>query len=262
MLPRWFEEHNDLDLLLSRMDTVDRSTSTLRMDAEGVPGSYNWNTLNCLLLLLKHAQAPNQQSAARSLESIDRMIGTILDFSTVQSRRPGEEEYALTVSDLWRRLGAYQPTPVWVAPNDRENSLESEIWAPGSAVSQNAALLDISPAPSARKEFWPALKNAGFSEFTDRLAHRVSQELVEVVEFLPMDPFERKEGKHPAGCSVSGSEYSGRSLVRVACFEATEMETLVRLQTNATSLTGSLQSTPLFPLVRRHLVQRMSLRRP
>ena len=43
------------------------------------------------------------------------------------------------------------------------------------------------------------LKSVGFSEFTDRLAHRASKDLIEVIEFLPMDPAERKEGGFPGG---------------------------------------------------------------
>ena len=43
------------------------------------------------------------------------------------------------------------------------------------------------------------LKNVGFSEFTDRLAHRLSNHLVEVVEILPMNQAERRACDLPAG---------------------------------------------------------------
>ena len=78
--------------------------------------------------------------------------------------------------------------------------LDGRIWAPlGARPEGSVDSSDPSTVLSARKQLWPILKSFGFTEFTDRLAHRVSKDFVEVVEVLPMDPSERKTWNHPAG---------------------------------------------------------------
>jgi hypothetical protein len=197
----WFKSNNDLDDMLSRMRRAEESNSASFPDACGCPGSYNWNQLESVLLLLKHRNSQTQNSAEVALASINRTIGTILDFSTIQSGRPGEESYAAEMGELWSQLGAFRPMPVCAENSVTDRGcLNGPIWVPSEAhLADSVSSPSLPSVLSTRKQFWPLLKNAGFSEFTDRLAHRVSKDVVEVVEYLPMDPYECKTWKLPSG---------------------------------------------------------------
>jgi hypothetical protein len=199
--PLWFKANNDLDDLLSRMRNAEESSSAPFQDAIGVPRSYNWNRLRSVLLLLKHQQSPTEKSASKALDSISGAMGTILDFSTIQTGRPGEERYAVEMRELWEQLGNFRPVPVCAEKSmSVRGCLDGPIWTPAKAQLSGPKCSPNLPIPiSARKQFWPILKSAGFAEFTDRLAHRVSKHIVEVVEFLPMDPVERKTWSLPGG---------------------------------------------------------------
>jgi hypothetical protein len=199
--PLWFKANNDLDETLSRMRRSDESSSAPFLDASGRPGSYNWNRLESVLLLLKHQKLQTQLSTEAALDSINRTIGNILDFSTIQSGRPGEERYAAEIGELWEQLGTFRPIPPCAENSMPGHScLNGPIWAPGETQQPDSVGSTSPSIPlSTRKQFWPMLKSAGFSEFTDRLAHRVSKHIVEVIEFLPVDPYERKTWNLPAG---------------------------------------------------------------
>jgi hypothetical protein len=199
--PLWFKANNDLDALLLRMRQTEEPGSAPFPDAAGVPRSYNWNRLRSVLLLVKHQQSPTEQSANKALDSISVTLGTHLDFSTIQNERPGEERFTIEMRELWEQLGNFRPVPVCCEKSmSVRGCLDGPIWTPGTTqLSGSIGSPNLSNPVSARKRFWPILKNAGFSEFTDRLAHRVSKNLVEVVEFLPMDPMERKTLSLPAG---------------------------------------------------------------
>lgn len=198
-IPEWFEERNSIDRLIAGM-SADSNSSKVALNCAGRPGSYIWNSVETLLMLLRYEQSPRKEFAAAATECLDRTIGTILDFSTIQSGRPEEEKYALDVRELWDHFGGFAPKSNCdqLSPN-RRGGLEDPVWAIALA-SQSAAepseRLDKETV-IARRDLWPILRRVGFSEFTDRLAHRVSHDLVEVVEILPMDPYERKTRSHP-----------------------------------------------------------------
>ena len=196
VLPNWFERHNNLHVLLDQMNATIGAVRCAEIDTVGNPGSYSWNTLKSLLALLKHEELPNERSASDCLESLNRMIGTILDFSTIQSGRPGQETYALEVRELWDRLGKHRPI-AYCPTGPQRGSLGGEPWEPSPHPEMETRSVPRREKVSARKHLWPMLKRVGFSEFTDRLAHRVSKDLVEVVEFLPMDASESKAWSHP-----------------------------------------------------------------
>lgn len=200
-IPEWFEERNNVDRLIAGM-SADNISAKRAVNCAGTPGSYIWNSVGSRLLLLRHEQSPNKEFAAAAAESLDRMVGTILDFSTIQTGRPGEEKYAIDARELWDHFGAFAPQSDCgqFSPKGRSR-LDGPVWA---AASPPQCSSEVSERPgketiSARKDLWPILRRAGFSEFTDRLAHRISNDLVEVVEVLPMDPYERKVGNHPPG---------------------------------------------------------------
>jgi hypothetical protein len=197
--PAWFEAQNDLDKLISRMHLPESSESSSDIDTSGSKGSLLWNQLKSVLLLTKHRQSPSQNSADAALGSINRAIGNVLGFSTIQSERPGQEGYAVQIRELWDQLGQFRPIPACNEKSTARNAcLDGSIWETSETQHTNS-ISSPNPPVAARKQLWPILKNHGFSEFTDRLAHRVSMDHIEVVEFLPMDTFERKTWKLPEG---------------------------------------------------------------
>jgi hypothetical protein len=224
--PLWFKANNDLDALLSRMRHAEEPNSAPFPDVIGLPGSYNWNRLRSVLLLLKHQQSPTEQSSSNALASISEAMGTILDFSTIQSGRPGEERYAVEMRELWEQLGNFRPVPVCAEKSmSARGCLDSPTWTPAKTQLPGSVGSPNLPIPiSARKQLWPILKGAGFSEFTDRLAHRVSKHLVEVVEFLPMDPVERKASSLPAGLFRVGVGVFWTALREDGLFRENRME--------------------------------------
>ena len=200
-LPDWFEQRNNVDRLIAGMNSESESAQRV-LCCPGVPGSYVWNELSSLLMLLRHDQRPSEESSIAALEHVDRMIGTILDFSTIQSGRPREEMYAIKVRELWDHFGAFSPNAECCQASSNEGSrLPGPVWAamPDQQGEPEDSGTSSEEIISARRDLWPILTRAGFSEFTDRLAHRVSDGFVEVVEFLPMDSMERKAWKHPPG---------------------------------------------------------------
>jgi hypothetical protein len=199
--PLWFKSNNDLENILSRMHRAEESSPASFLDASGRPGSYSWNQLRSVLLLVRHQQSPTAQSASEALDSINRAIGNILDFSSIQSRA-GEERYAVEVRELWEQLGDFRPIQVSSEESMTTHvCLDGPVWVniPPHRESTADSPDDSLDGVSVRKHFWPILKALGFSEFTDRLAHRVSKHVVEVVELLPMDLAERRTWHLPAG---------------------------------------------------------------
>jgi hypothetical protein len=199
-VPLWFNGNNNLDDILSRIRLAEASPTPVS-DVAASPGSYNWNRLNSVLLLIKHQQSPNEQSAVEALKAISRVIGNILDFSAFHAGQPGQERYVIEVRELWDKLADFRSVEFVGADSmTMSGSLDGPLWAaaPTSRESKVPSL-NLTNGISARKQFWPMLRNVGFSEFTDRLAHRVSIESVEVVEILPVDPTERRAWTLPPG---------------------------------------------------------------
>lgn len=201
--PEWFVAFNDLDGLLTRMGRARDFATDL---SNGYPlnlfpsrGSYVWHDLFATLRLLKHAQSPTPGSAEEAFREIDRAIGVLLDFPTETAVL--REHYVLRIRELWQRLGRFAPVPTdRFSMLPERSSLAGSSWAPLTTESPDAANGDGSiPTFSIRKQLWPVLRNRGFSEFTDRLAHRVAGDLIEVVEVAPMDPAERKAWSLPNG---------------------------------------------------------------
>jgi hypothetical protein len=199
--PKWFSKHNDLDGMLAGMRGVAEAERAKEISTPANRGSYSWNLLHALLLLIKHRQFPSEGSAEAAVDAIGQAVGNVLGFSTVVADRPGEEGYARDIAWLWEKLGAFKPIP----PHDKRSMslsscLDGPLWSPATTFPRDPnAPLEVPMVVSARKQFWPMLKAAGFTEFTDRLAHRVSKHCVEVVEVLPMDRFERKSWNLPEG---------------------------------------------------------------
>lgn len=190
----WFSRHNALDGMLAEMERADRLSTSPELSSFSNPGSYSWNQLHSQLLLVKHQQSPNQHSAEVAIDAIGQAVGNVVGFSTVVASRCSEERYARDIGLLWEKLGDFRPNPAYNQSSMNLNScLDGPLWVSATTFPRNLnGASEASSTVSARTHFWPMLKSAGFSEFTDRLAHRVSTHCVEVVEVLPMDRFERK----------------------------------------------------------------------
>jgi hypothetical protein len=220
-VPRWFEAQNNLDDLLSRIESAEESGSNADVASMPNPGSYNWNKLKSILALVRMKETASGDQAGRTLSFIEETVGTLLDFSTIVSDRPRQERYAIEIRELWDQLGDFRPTPAQAASvSGFPGCLISEIWTPPKAQHDSSFSGKVPVAlASARSEIWPALREAGFAEFTDRLAHRISGEIIEVVEFLPVDREERKshslsEGLFRLGVGVFWPALGGHGIFR------------------------------------------------
>lgn len=203
--PQWFETLNDLDGLISWMGRSDRSSTDLLSDNPAnrfpISGSYVWHDLFALLLLLKHAEAPTPQSAEAAFREIERAIGTVQDFSAIIETAASREVLVARIRELWERLGSFAPlSPSRISPISARSSLVGPAWSPLAAESMSGPNGDGQVQRlSIREHLWPILRSQGFSEFTDRLAHRIAKDSIHVVEVVPMDPAERKTWGLPEG---------------------------------------------------------------
>lgn len=200
--PQWFKNRNDIDHLLVEMHighaprTVSRDA---RFDSIMVPGSYSWKEVRATLAMLKHSIAPSPSSADVAVETMDQVIGSRLNFSVQNDSYPGQESDVAILREVWDGLGGFAPVPACCEGNDSSN-LTSDVWRANTGqVSYEEPLKADSDGLQAPKQFWPSLKARGFTEFTQRLAHRILEDRVEVVEILPMDRYECKIAKLPTG---------------------------------------------------------------
>jgi hypothetical protein len=193
-LPGWFQRHSRLHELIRQMEVAETHSKPSTLSVSSTVGSYNWWRLKSLLLVLDHEAAPSQISAGRAIESLNGMIGVVLDFLTIQSTRFFEEGYVKDARHLWDHLGDVDRKLTCAArAGNIKGCLTSAAWAERS----KEPFIGADRIASARKELWPQLRRAGFTRFTERLAHRVSPEFIEVVEMRPVGDWERKDWSLP-----------------------------------------------------------------
>jgi hypothetical protein len=190
---KWFASLNDLDAVLDRF----------RQRAEfkgigGTPsliaasGSFAWHDLGARLFRLRADQDPSGYWESAVLAEIEGLVGSVLDLDWHGADREGS---ALKVRQL---LGQRHLDSVLGSVTNRRAALLSPFW--------ELDLPNIQPVRvyadgvgSPRKLLWPILREAGFHEFTDRLAFKAEAHRVQVVEVEPIDQLERKYRGLPNG---------------------------------------------------------------
>ena len=200
--PSWFAAFDDLGTIvkaLSGTDVSPRGTENLGLGASGAPGSYSAADLLASLQLERHAQLPQEVSAATCLEAIDKTVGANLDIFTSGCTTPVDiERDSRHIRDLLVRIRASL-----VFPKNMSRSHQAQCELLGSHWNFDRlaveGTVESKPMPSARHSLWPTLRNRGFLEFTDRLAHRPNSNSIEVVAFVPLDPAERRTNDYPDG---------------------------------------------------------------
>lgn len=161
--PEWFDAHNDLDGLLVRME-------------EPAKRAYVRHDLFAMLRLLKHEQSPTHESAMKAFVEIEAALGAVLDFpQSVLSASKVEAESARLLS-LWERLTTFAPALDDHSSDSKTSHPQTTSYIAGTRV-------------------WPLLKQSGFTEFTDNLAHRITAVSVETVEVVRIP----KNGDLPDG---------------------------------------------------------------
>ena len=199
--PGWYAALGNLDAVIAWMTGGPPPPGLPEGLGPGVianGGSYSGNDLLARLRLLKHAAAPTKESALVSLRDIDAVVGSIQDIFSPLLHTPVEiETRAKQTAGLLRRLQEWMP-----AYDVRPSVLREEVRLFGSAWTANASVakepFESAACVSARKEIWPTLRQHGFSEFTERLAHRPAVESVHILAFTPVRPGEeRRRGRPP-----------------------------------------------------------------
>ena len=201
--PQWFARHNDLGRLIEAM--------TPQTDAEGGPfpevrfagrGSYAWNGVLARLLLLRHEAAANEETARDVVRVIGFMASASQGFGCGWDGPFDEDRHALWIRNLWDRLGGFAPTPGHHGITRTGGApLPSPTWAPACA---SETVVAIPNKPDCRRDLWPHLRAIGFHEFTDRLAHRVAGDRVDVVEVRPTDRAVQRARGLPSGSFAVG----------------------------------------------------------
>ena len=195
--PHWFALRNDVDQLLTQMREIEEYSTAAAPEGEldcASCGTLNWLQLKTTLLLQRHRSTPTAETAEAVLRTIDSLIGTLLDFPLLNDSNAGEELYTERIREVWDGLGIFAPVPGSSGASINEpDSLTSETWKISKeTVVERHRWTSASEPMSTRKQIWPVLKSLGFSEFTERLAHRISDRAIEVIEILPVDTTERK----------------------------------------------------------------------
>jgi hypothetical protein len=200
--PSWFAAFDDLGGVVKALSGTGvslKGIDDLGLGASGVPGSYNAADLLASLQLERHAQLPEEVSAVTCLEAIDKTVGAKLDIFASGYTSPEDIEWdSRRIRDLLVRIRASLDLPENMP---RSHPAECELfgvhWDFDRLAPEGTG--ESKPVPSARESLWPALRNRGFVEFTDRLAHRPNSDSIEVVALSPLDPAERRANSYPEG---------------------------------------------------------------
>lgn len=200
--PVWFERLNDLETIISWMLRAEKYPSDGPADAplSASHGSLIWQDVLATLLLLKHSGSPTPESAEIAFREINRAIGALLDFPASLETAVRWEMHVLRIRQLWERLGSFAPLPSTALSLPSRSSLVGSAWAPVDANRMSGQAGDRQlERLSIREHFGPILKNRGFTGFTERLAHRICTDSIEVVEVAPVDKTESKTWRLPQG---------------------------------------------------------------
>ena len=200
--PSWFAAFSDLGGVVTALSDTGanlKGAENLGLGASGAPGSYNAADLLASLQLERHIERPGDVPAATCLEAIDRTVGAKLDIFASGYTTPVNIEWdSRRIRDLLVRIRASLELPENIS---RSHPAQCELFGSHWDFdgSPTEGTVESKPVPSARDSLWPELRNRGFIEFTDRLAHRPNSDSIEVVAFVPLDPAERRANSYPEG---------------------------------------------------------------
>jgi len=198
---KWFDAVGNLDAALAwlaEQEPIPNLPVGLDPGFIGGFGSYAAHDLEVRLRILKHELAPTKASAHALLGAIEKTLGSMQDISSSLDLPEAVDVRTLQAARLIRRLGDWAPRLEQGATVLGENiRLEGRTWAGEKATDEAVPASHTQVSP--RREFWPTLKQGGFTEFTDRLAHRSEPGNVHVVWFAPIQRDEARRRALPPG---------------------------------------------------------------
>lgn len=203
--PPWFTAFEDLGsvvLAMSENAAPLRGTETLGLGTSGAPGSFSACDLLASLKVELHTQSPDSMSASACLAAINASAEAKLDIYSPGFTRPIEVELeSYRLRDLLTGvLGSISLPQDEFAIHPPECQLFGANWSTGPITRPSIQIEGAGHVVlSARECLWPQLRANGFVEFSDRLAHRPTGNSIEVVSFIPMDPFEKRANEYPSG---------------------------------------------------------------
>jgi hypothetical protein len=195
-----FDSFSDLSQAIQYMEGTIKYPDGLPGLGVGIyasPTSYLWKELLATLRLLKHCDSPSIENENAALNAIDETIGAIFDFHGVDYPVSVELD-RLRIQQFFGKLSkaSVQSFISHGLPLPQSFGSESARINPQEMLAQKAP---PSFGHDAKKQLWQFLKSAGFSEFTERLAHRIFDNSIEVVEIVPVDRMECKAQALPGG---------------------------------------------------------------
>lgn len=169
----WFQKVGDLEASIEWMERGNSiPLEELQDRILSNPGSYAWSECLSTLWLALRRQDPKKASVDLCLQQIEETVGKLFDLPSTFDTAEFREREARSIERLLQGLGMGTSLPL----QDKEDPIDDS----------------DEKGVNAKQEIWPALRKLGFSEFTDRLAHRVVGRAVEVVVIAPPQNIERK----------------------------------------------------------------------
>lgn len=187
----WFTALTDVDGLIRWLSTKQRPEGLLDI----YPGFIAdmeypaWTGLLARLLLWKHAQSPSSETASLCRQYIGRLVSermdTLLPFHDDTHSLERAVRYIRSLFDCIP--GALPP----------HSALSSSAWIS----LQRSSLVSFHPPleRDVRRAIWQCLKAHGFSEFSNRLAHRLTESTVQAVAITYPTPLERRQRGFTSG---------------------------------------------------------------
>ncbi len=202
-VPAWFENFDSIELLLRHKEdaTPVGTSNPAPLKGSLFPnfGCLAYCDIVAMLQLLAFETEPSSERAAVALRGIENLTDVTLDIASRFDGALGTESKTERIHTLLQRLEAEPTGRRLLACFPGSANILAERWdAPPLPTNTENEAQPVA-SPDCRKDFWPKLKGSDFSEFTNRLAHRVRAGRVEVIEILPTDPYERRHCGLPAG---------------------------------------------------------------
>ena len=187
----WFDACHDLSAVVERLEAGTATSALLHYGVSTAPSSLIWNDTLATLRLAAHPVL-DQRTHAAVIHDIDRLAGSILDVGKPVWGPLDAEGESLRFRSFLTRAGA------WAGHAEttlhRAWDLPSLEHLPSGAPATSEEL-DL----AIKKELWPVLRQAGFAEFSRKLARRRTETFIEIVAVEPLNRVLQKRLKLPSG---------------------------------------------------------------
>lgn len=199
----WLTTFNDLGQIVQAISAEQLPSDgeqAFRPQLVSARSSKGYADLLATLKIHRYLQDPESVNPFACLYEINRAAAFNLDiFESVFTSAQSVEFDAYRCRELLQQIRqSIETAPDSFETLNKDCQLLGANWStrPQSGIKRTSSAR--TSAISARDHLWPQLRASGFSEFTDRLAHRPVGDKIEVVSFDPIAPTERRANAYPS----------------------------------------------------------------